>query len=339
MNVQNYLENKFNTGNYVGLSCAISHKNKISQFNFGKSNLEYDISVTDSSIFNIASVGKLLTAVSILKLVEEDKINLKTNVGEILKDIPEAWKNIQVDHLLSHSSGIKNYTDSPEYWAECRLDVSRKRILEYVWDAPLHFEPGTQWRYSNTGFYLLGLVIEEISKLNYFEFAGQIISGYNDALRIIPTNYSEIVKDRVQGYELSGEKILNSLYYSPSGSYSAGGFSAALKDFIQFENALFNGEILESSFVELLGQPFIKTDGEILRSPDRVHDFEMAHGLFKFIKKGKIHLAHRGEIFGFSTVYMRVPEDNFSLIISTNLHDREELTELGDKVYELVAGS
>jgi D-alanyl-D-alanine carboxypeptidase len=339
MNTQQYLESKFKELNLVGLACAISFDNKITGYNYGMASRELHQPVVDDSIFNIASVGKLFTVISVLKLIELQKLRLNSQVGEVLKDVPSAWKNIRVEHLLSHSSGIRNYTDMPDYWLECKEDVSRERILEYVANEPLQFEPGTLWKYSNTGFYLLGLIIEQITGYDYFEFVEQIITGSNPDLKIVRTDHNDLIKERVTGYQQIDGVIERAPYYSSSGTFSAGGFSASLKDFIRFENGLFNGEVLDISSMKILLESFRKEDGKTLRSPDPDFEFEMGYGLFKFKRNGKTQFAHRGEIYGFCTEYMRVLEDNFSVIISTNLESGSGLNQMVNEVYDVVVSS
>ncbi len=334
--IDKFLENKFNELKLPGLGCAVSFKNEISHFSYGNCNLELGIMINENSIFNIASVGKLFTIISIFHLIEKKYFNLDTKIGEILSRIPLAWENVKIEHLLTHSSGIKNYTETPEYWQECRLDVPKERIIEYIKDSHLEFIPGTALKYNNTAFYLLGLIIEEVSKTDYFDYVNRIIADYDPDLNIIPTNHYRILKNRVSGYNYVNNSYENVQYYSSSGTFSAGGYSAKLIDFIRFENALFNGKILEESSLNKLYQSYIMNNGKILRSPFPEYDFEMTYGLFKFKKSGKTLLAHGGDIYGFSTAYLRIPEDNFSVIVSANMDDVPHMNRLTKDIYRLL---
>ena len=121
------------------------------------------------------SLQAFSSAVEVLRLVETGWLTLDTALGDLLEDLPEPWRGVRIVHLITHSSGIKNYTDTPEYWKEVQDDVSRDRILQYVRDYPLAFERGTRWTYSNTGFYLLGLVSEGVSGKGYYDFVSGVV--------------------------------------------------------------------------------------------------------------------------------------------------------------------
>lgn len=332
--VDEFLASKFKELSLPGLSCCIAYNNQVTTFNYGVGDLEYAVPVDDYSIFNIASVGKLLTTVCVFRLIDQGRLRLDTCLGDLLF-IPQNWRSIQVSHLLSHSSGIKNYTDVPEYWTESQLDVAPERIIEYVSNAQLEFQPGTHWRYSNTGYYLLGLIVEQLSGMDYFDFAAQVIAGYKSGLKIIRTDDRQIMSGRVTGYVYDGHGIVKPPYYSNSGTFSAGGFSASLTDFIHFENALFNGKVLSNTSLNLIKEPYIQDDGSYLSSPDEELTFKMTHGLFRFDSAGMTYLAHGGEIFGYKTEYMRAPDKNFSVILGTNLSCNFDSLKMLDKVYHL----
>ncbi|MES3017892.1 MAG: serine hydrolase domain-containing protein [Bacteroidota bacterium] len=335
MTVYEYLNSRFPKLGVPGLSCCISYQNKLSTFNFGYSDIATQKPIDDRSIFNIASIGKLITSACILKLVEKGTCTLNTCVGELLPEIPGNWKSVKISHLMSHSSGIPNYTDVPEYWKESHLDVPKQRILDYVKNSELDFESGSRWKYSNTGFYLLGLIIEKISGLNYFDFAKSLVASWKTGLEILKTDDRVVFPDKVTGYSFTSDKFIIPSYYSNSGTFSAGGFSARLQDFLDFETALFNGKILNASSLHVLITPFLNVDGSVLNGTDRVLDFAMTHGLFRFAKKGKVQVAHGGEILGYKSEYMRVVDDNFSVILATNADCNFKSLEMLDKVYDL----
>lgn len=335
MGAEEYLALKFQQLNLPGFACSISYRDKITDYYFGKSDTELDEAVSGRSVFNIASVAKLITVACVFKLIEANKFGLHTTLGELLPDIPRAWQSVRIEHLLSHSSGIKNYTDIAEYWSECHLDVPKSRIIEYVQDTDLQFEPGSRWRYSNTGFYLLGFIIENISGKNYFEYAAELISSYKSGLMIIPTDDRKLIEGRVSGYTLKDGNRVKPPYYSNSGTYSAGGFSAILHDFLDFETGLFNGNVLNNESLQAIIQPFKKADGTALRSPDPAFDFSMTHGLFRF-EGLKPYLAHRGEMFGFTAEYRRMINEDFSVILAANTDCEFDSAEILNEVYRLI---
>jgi D-alanyl-D-alanine carboxypeptidase len=337
MTVEEYLASKFRELKVPGLACSISYRGKISDYSFGKGDLELDVPLNRESLFNVASVAKLITVVSVFKLIETNKLNLRTNIGQLLPDLPRNWKAIRIDQLLTHSSGIKNYTDPAEYWAECQLDVSRSRILEYVAHADLEFEPGTRWKYSNTGYYLLGLIVEKLSGKDYFDFCKELFDSYKPGLTILPTDDRIEIPGRVYGYTQKDGEIVKTPYYSNSGTFAAGGFSVVLHDFIDFESAIFAGKVLNNESLNEITHPHLKDDGHYLKSPDPAFDFSMTKGLFRFENSGKPFLAHRGEIFGFTAEYRRMIKDDFSIIVATNADWEFESAVIIDEVYRLIS--
>lgn len=328
------LSEKFATNRWVGMGCAVVEKGLIASYSFGIADIAGNIPVEERSLFDIASVGKLFTTVAILRLIESGRLTMDTALGDLLEDLPAPWREVRIVHLLTHSSGIKNYTDTPGYWKEVQDDVPRDRILQYVQAYPLEFEPGTRWAYSNTGFYLLGLVTEALSGSGYFDFVRGLIEGCRPGLRISPTGDTRPISTMVTGYHLAHGMPVEAGYYSNRGTFSAGGFSASLPDFIEFENALFSGRILNRSSLALITRSYEMPDGEILRSSDPDFGFEMTHGLFKFHKNGMAILAHRGETMGFSSCYKRIPEKDIAVIIAVNTTDVSAVDRLVDEVLE-----
>lgn len=335
MGIEEYFEQRFVQLALPGLSCSFGFGEQIQSYAYGLSDIESKRSLDVNSIFNIASVGKLITSVCILKLAEENSFTLNTPITELLSKIPSKWNSVKISHLLTHSSGIINYTDVPDYWAECSLDVPKARILEYVNDRDLTFEPGSNWKYSNTGFYLLGMIIEKVSKLDYFDFALKLISECRPGLKILKTDDRLNSPRKVTGYLRKGDEFVRPPYYSNSGTFSAGGFSATLHDFLEFERALFNGEILSKGSLAMLTQPFLKEDGSVLSGPDVKLKFEMTHGLFRFRRSGRTQLAHGGEIMGFKTDYMRMVDADFSAIVSANTDTDFDGLEMLNEIYDL----
>ena len=135
---------------------------------YGLASLESKTPMQPDQVFRIASVTKTFTAAAVLRLAEEGKVELSTSIHNYLPDLPEAWGPVTVAHLLSNTSGIPNYTDDPAWWPRQGEDLSPAILLEtYVRPKPLEFEPGTDWHYSNSGYLLLGQLIEAVSGQDY----------------------------------------------------------------------------------------------------------------------------------------------------------------------------
>jgi len=321
----------------IGIGCAVTCGENVFSYAVGQADREQSAPLEKESAFNIASVGKLFTITAIFKLIESGKLRLDMPLEELLVNIPPQWNKVNITQLLTHSSGIKNYTEMPDYWKECTVDVPRERILEYVQALPLEFHPGTQWKYSNTGFFLLGLIIEAVSGKEYFDFVLNMISHDNPKLRIFPTNDRKAIPGCSTGYYLQNGTIEKAPYYSNAGTFSAGGFSANLLDFMTFEKSLFSGCILGQQSIEMISMPFKKQNGETLQSPEDIPHFQMTHGLFKFNRNELSVLAHRGETVGFSSCYKRIPQRNMAVIVCANTSGALQIDQIADDILDIVS--
>jgi CubicO group peptidase (beta-lactamase class C family) len=318
----------------TGAGVAVTKGAEQRHFTFGKAHLDYDLDVTESSVFDIASISKLFTTTLVFKLVEENKISLDTPVIDVLNHLPTQWKGVTVRHLLTHSSGLPNYTSTALYWKETRLDVPKERILAYVSDMDLCFEPGLKWEYNNTGFYLLGLLLEALEQQSFFTVVQDKLFTPLGITVIYPTNHYTTIPHRVKGYSKGQKGFQPAEYYSHSGTYSAGGFSADLTSFLAFENALFAGKIISQNSLAQLLTPYAYRDKEGMRDLP----FQMCHGLFLFRYRDKKVFAHAGSIMGFSSAYLRVYEEDVAMIIAVNTGDIDAsvLTNILYKVYDVL---
>src|SRR5262249_24385139 len=136
----------------------------------GLGNIELGVSLRADSVFRIGSVTKQFTAASILMLAEAGKLSLSDPITKFLLDYPVQGHVVTIQHLLSHTSGIKNYTEVPEWQSAMRNDVSVQQLIDYFKNKPFDFAPGEHWKYDNSGYILLGAIIEKVSGQSYAEF-------------------------------------------------------------------------------------------------------------------------------------------------------------------------
>ncbi|MGI8835197.1 MAG: serine hydrolase domain-containing protein, partial [Pyrinomonadaceae bacterium] len=127
---------------------------------YGMANLELGVPVEPDMVFRLGSITKQFTAVAILMLAEQGKLSLDDDLTKFLPDYPAKGQRITIEHLLAHTSGIKNYTALPEWLAAWRKDMTVKEIVDLFKDQPQDFAPGERWSYSNSGYFLLGAIIE-----------------------------------------------------------------------------------------------------------------------------------------------------------------------------------
>src|ERR1051326_1167884 len=161
---------------------------------YGMANLELGVPATKDTVYELLSVSKQFTAAAVLMLVEAGKVNLDAKLADYLPDTPASWSEVTVRHLLSHTSGIMDYTDIPPFFENIRQDATPEELLKPVKARPLLFAPGTRWRYSNSNYYLLGLLIEKVSGQKLADFLeerlfkplGMTATRMNDMTDIVP---------------------------------------------------------------------------------------------------------------------------------------------------------
>ena len=130
---------------------------------FGHADLENEVPATADTVYRIGSVTKQFTAAAAMLLVEEGKLDLSADLREYLPDYDTRGFEVTVERLLNHTSGIKGYTEMPEFWERSRLDLGHEAMLELFSEPPFEFEPGDRYQYNNSGYYLLGVLIERLS--------------------------------------------------------------------------------------------------------------------------------------------------------------------------------
>lgn len=283
---------------------------------YGLANVELSVPVTDETVFAIASVTKLFTAQAVMQLVEKERVALDAPIHEYLPQLPVAWESAHIRHILNHSSGIPNYTDVAEYWHSTRLDVSRDAILGLVEDKPLDFPGGSNWSYSNTGYYLLGMMIEAVSGQNYGDYLhdhifaplGMSATCVNDPYRIVP--------GRAAGYTLEDRELRNAEYYSPAGTYAAGVLLSSLRDLAKWDTAMYEDTILPQRIIHEMWAP-----AEEAKPIEKRAGFTTCLGWFVFDNfwGQKVRWAgHNGGVKGFSSSLVHFLDKEITIILLMN---------------------
>ncbi len=216
---------------------------------YGMANLELGVPVDTGDVFRICSITKQFTAVAILQLVEAGKVRLDDDIHQYVPDYPTGDAKVTLAELLAHTSGIPSIESQSEWAALWRKDMSVTELLALTKNKPLNFAPGTDFKYSNTGYVLLGAVIEKASGQNYADYiqthvfapAGMTSSYYDAANRVIP--------HRVAGYMREGKGWGNAPYISMTQPYSAGSLLSTVDDMWQWEQALSAGKLISSALL------------------------------------------------------------------------------------------
>jgi len=282
----------------------------LAERSFGSANLEWKIANTASTRFRIGSLTKQFTAASILLLQERGKLHLDDPISKYLDNAPAAWSGITLLHLLRHTSGIISITDLPSDQAALTRGGTPAEIVERFRNQRLLFPPGTQSRYSNSGYILLGIVVEKASGEPYGTFLQRNIF---DPLGMRDTgidNDSEILLGRASGYRVEGGAFRHADFIDMRVPFAAGDLYSTTGDLVRWQEALFGGKLLRPDSLERMTTP-----GK--------DDFGL--GLMVKQEDGEREISHTGGIQGFVADLRYYPERRLTVVVLSNTESKETL--------------
>lgn len=294
-----------------GLSLAVVREGKVAMARgYGLNDVEQKVPATADSVYEIGSVTKQFTAMAIMMLVEQGKVSLDEKITAYLSGLPDAWKDVTVRHLLTHTSGIKSFTSVPDFGKITTTPCDQKRLVELLTPYPLQFEPGTKWSYCNTGYRLLGWIIEKQSGLSYADFLKERIFV---PLKMTATKVGDPGRANIPpvGYvSHSGNSYQKAGYTDMSWPSSAGAIVSSVADMAQWSLALDEKKFLTpASYKEMWTPVRLKGGGTA------------GYGFGWDIGKtsnGHTMILHSGHIPGFQSIIVRYPEDHLTVIVLIN---------------------
>ena len=308
--VDDYLRATMEELKIPGLSIAIVRAGEpVRLQGYGLANVELEVPVTPDTIFQSGSVGKQFTAAGILMLAEEGKLKLDDPLALHFPSAPAAWHRITIRHLLTHTSGIKDYGEEE---IDFRHDYTEKELLEIDWKVPLEFESGTQWSYSNTGYTVLGILTSKLSDMHWSEFQKQRIfepAGMTTA-RVI--SESDIVKNRADGYTLNEDGMLqNQEWVAPTlNTLADGALYVTARDMVAWDAALRERELLSEASYDAWWTSVSLGDGI---------SYPYGFGWSLGEQRGRRLIEHGGSWQGFRAAIARYVEDGLTVIVLANL--------------------
>jgi len=274
----------------------------------GMADMELNVAIKPDMIFRLGSITKQFTAVAILQLAAQGKISLQDDIKKYMPDLPFT-ETITVEHLLHHTSGIKSYTDKPDFFSNLRLDKSPMEVINLTSKDSLEFKPGSKWDYNNTGYVMLGYIIQKVSGQTYedyvqqylFKPAGMTNSYYGSEKRIIP--------NRVKGYGKAGTNFLNSEYISMTLPYAAGSLLSTVEDLWKWNKALYSYRLIKKEWLDRALTPYTLPDGK---------STNYGYGLSFANVQGSKTIEHGGGIPGFSTDAVYLPKEDVFVAVFSN---------------------
>lgn len=277
----------------------------------GMADLEWRQPVTPTTVFRLASLSKPFTALTILLLTDEGLLDPDAPITKYLPDHPDHWHGITIRHLLTHTSGIPNFVLQPNFADRTsRIDHTDADVRALFSTKPLDFQPGTRYGYSNSGYRLLDMIAARASGTKFADLLADRVfgpAGMTDS-RVLTDD--DIIPERASGYRRTDEGFVNAPYLSLTIPGGAGGIGSTLADLLRFDAALRHGAFSDAHLHERMFTPVRLDCG-------RTEGYGLGWGLSTY--RGRHIKHHAGGIEGFSCLYLRIPEEDTSLIMLTNL--------------------
>jgi CubicO group peptidase (beta-lactamase class C family) len=295
-------------GAAVAVACngEISHK-----LTRGLANLEWGQQIELSTIFGIGSLTKQFTAVALMMLAEQGRLSIDAPVTEFIANLGANYGAISLRHLLTHTAGIPNYTDISGYWAEHSMRaVTPEEISAYFMSLPLEFAPGQRFQYSNSGYILLGRVIESVTGRSYAEFLRASIFRPLEMKDSLYFDGARVITHRASGYVTENGSFRNAPFLSMTWPYASGGIGSTVVDLIKWQTSLCAGDVIKRESLQTMHMPTTLQDGT-----------ECLYGMGWMIgthKEGRV-LHHSGSIRGFASHMAWFAEHDLTIVVLSNL--------------------
>lgn len=298
-------------GQLNGTVLVAENGNVIYKKGFGMANMEWDIPNATDTKFRVGSVTKQFTATLILQLVEEGKIKLDGKITDYLTDYrKDTGDKVTIHQLLNHTSGIPSYTNREFFEKESRTPYSVTDFVKKFSSGDLAFEPGSKFAYNNSGYFLLGAIIEKVTGKTYAE---NLQTRIFDKVGMKDTGYdvhSTILDKRASGYEKTSDGYINAAYLDMGLPYAAGSMYSTVEDLYKWDQALYGDKILSAASKKLMFTPGLDNYG---------YGFDIRERpIGKTEQKIKI-ISHGGGINGFNCLFTRAVDKKDTVIILDNV--------------------
>jgi CubicO group peptidase (beta-lactamase class C family) len=308
-----------------GTALAVMRDGKIVRAQgYGLANVELNVAAKPETIFQSGSMGKQFTATAIMMLVEEGKIGLEDKITKYFPESPATWNDITIRRLLTHTSGIKDYTEKDVNY---RLDYSEADLLKVFQGFPLDFPPGDKWNYSNTGYVVLGILIHKVTGEFYGDFLQERIFRPLGMTTTRNISEADIVPNRAAGYRLVKGQLKNQEYVSPSLNTTAdGALYFTVLDLAKWDTALYTEKLIKRSSLDQMWTPVTLNDG-------KTYGYGFGWSLGNI--NGHKIIEHGGAWQGFTTHISRYVDDKLTVVTLTNLDSAHSHAE--DITHEVAA--
>ena len=296
--------------NLAGMSVGIMQGEEVLlKKSYGFANLEWQVPMPMDAVHEVGSVTKQFTTASILQLYGQERLDLDADITDYLPELDTKGRNITVRQLANHTSGIKGYTEMTEFAELFTQEKPREEILRLIEKYPLDFEPGEALAYSNSGYFLMGLIIEKVSGLTYEEYLEQQLfprAGMNGSSYCSNRN---IVEGKATGYSYTDDGLVMARYHDHTWPYAAGSLCSTVSDLLAWNRAMHTGQVLSSNLYDLFISPGMLNNGFPLR---------YAMGVTNYTHPTGQVIEHGGGIDGFLSYSRYYPDQDVIVVVLVN---------------------
>ena len=309
LSIDSLIATKFQSDQPGGVFLASRQGKVIYKKAVGLANLELGVPMQTNHVFEIGSLSKQFTAIAIMMLLEEGKLGLDDPVTKYIPDYPTAGHSITIHHLLTHTSGVKDFTQVSGLNDIASIDKTPLELIDFFKNEPMDFPPGEQYKYNNSGYVLLGYIIEVVSGASYEDFinnqifqkVGMTSSNYN--------SHSKVIKNRASGYQLKKEQLLNRRIISFTLPYASGALMSTVDDMYKWQKAITNHELINKETTEKVFTNYTTSNG---------NPIDYGYGWHLKDSDDYLFIEHGGSIFGFKSMGVYIPEVDLYVIGFSN---------------------
>lgn len=301
--MEDYMNAEFSVNDFNGSVLVVQKGKTILQKSYGMADREWSVPNTNQSKYRIGSVTKQFAAAAILRLYEDGKLQLDDKLSKYLPDYPKG-DSVTIHMLLNHTSGIKNYTDIAEFWPKSILPLSHDSMIALFKNKPYDFSPGTKWNYSNSGYYLLGVIVEKVSGKKFSTYLQDEVINKAGLKNTSMDRLDSVLAYRAKGYD----KLINGRYrqamlISMEGPFSAGAMFSTPEDLVIWTKALHENKVLSAATTTKMMTPYMGNYG---------------YGLLIDSLKTHKRVWHNGGIPGFTSYLAYYPAEDISVVTISN---------------------
>ncbi|MBT5874971.1 MAG: beta-lactamase family protein [Candidatus Latescibacteria bacterium] len=299
-----------NENNIPGGLVAVASRGQVLHLKtYGMANVELSVPVRDSTVFEIGSISKQFVSAAIMLLAQEDRIGLDSSIHKYLPDLPSEWIGVTVRQLLTHTSGIPDYEEIRTYDVY-RFRLTPEEVIQIAHSRPMDFAPGQGRYYSNTGYFLLSMIVERIEGHPLGQVLESRIFGPLGMMQTRMVDPEAIISHRASGYWVNkvGE-LINRNPTEPSSTLGAGGILSSVHDLVKWDEALYGDQLLSAESKAAMWSPAILPNGE---------NTEYGFGWRVTPYKGLTSQSHGGQVAGFVANFSRFPDQEAAFIVFLN---------------------